>query len=54
MSYLLVLSPLKNFVQILDWTGFCVDAENGLSEPQSGEFDVSCIAFSKVLCMLEP
>ena len=34
------------------WSGFCVDAENGLSEPQ-GEFDVFCIVFSKVLCILE-
>ena len=35
-------------------TGFCVDAENGLSEPRSGEFDVFCIAFSKVLYVLVP
>ena len=44
---------LNNFVKILVYTGFCVDAENGLSEPQCGEFDVFCIAFSKVLYCIE-
>ena len=52
MSIFWCYSP-ETFHPGSQWTGFCVDAENGLSESQSDEFDVFCIALSKVLYCIE-
>ena len=53
-EYLLVLSPLKSFVQVLNGQVFALMQKTDCLSRKAASLTFFCIAFSKVLCMLEP
>ncbi len=53
-EYLLVLSPLKSFVQVLNGQVFALMQKTDCLSRKAASLTFFCIAFSKVLCILEP